>query len=152
MQIYPTLLSIHGYWRWVVLLAAVASIIVAIRGLSGGRPFAPGGRKAGVLYVAAIDMQFLIGIGLLFLSPVVRSAWMDVGAAMKVKELRFFLVEHTTAMFIAVALAHIGWVRCKKAASDALKYRRILLWNCLSLVAILIGIPWLLRPLFRSLS
>lgn len=150
MQIYPTLLSIHGYWRWVVLLTAVVSIIAAIRGVVGGRPFAPGGRKAGVLYVAAVDMQFLIGIGLLFLSPLVRAAFMDVGAAMKQKELRFFLAEHTTAMLIAVTFAHIGWTRCKKAASDALKYRRLLLWNSLSLAAILIGIPWW-RPLFRGL-
>lgn len=150
MQIYPTLLSIHGYWRWVVLLAAVVSLIMALRGVAGARSFVPGGRKAGILYVTAIDMQFLIGIGLLFLSPVVHAAWMDIGTAMKTKELRFFLVEHTTAMFLAVAFAHIGWARCKKAAADVVKYRRLLLWNSLSLAAMLIGMPWW-RPFFRNL-
>lgn len=150
MQIYPTLLSIHGYWRWVVLLTGIVSIVVAIRGLIGHRTFAPAGRKAGVLYVTAIDMQFLLGIALLFTSPLVKIAWMNMGAAMKQHELRFFSVEHVTAMIIAVTFAHIGWIRCKRAVEDRLKYRRLLVWNLLSLVAVAIGIPWW-RPLFRGM-
>jgi hypothetical protein len=74
----------------------------------------------------------------------------DMGAAMKVKELRFFTVEHTTFMLIAIVLAHIGSIRAKRAATDALKYRRMLVWYAASFLVLLVGIPWVLRPLFRG--
>jgi len=148
--LYPILLLIHSYWRWIVLLTAVLALLVSISGLDGRRPFAPWGRKAGLIYVTALDMQLLLGLALYGFSPLVRTAWGDIAAAMKVQELRFFAVEHLVAMVLAVALAHVGSVRAKKADDDAVKYRRMLVWYGLSLVVILGGMPWW-RPLFRPL-
>lgn len=151
MQIYPTLLSIHCYWRWVVVLAAIVAIVVAMRGLVTGKPFAPAGRKTGVIFVAALDMQFILGIILEFLSPIVKAAFADFGGAMKVQELRFFAVEHIFAMLIAVVLAHVGSVRAKRATDDRLKYSRMLIWYSASFIVMLAGIPWW-RPLFRGMG
>ncbi len=50
-------------------------------------------------------------------------------------------------MVIAVALAHIGSVRARRAPDDLAKYRRMLVWNAASLAVILAGIPWW-RPCF----
>ncbi len=150
MQIYPTVLALHSCWRWMVLLAAVVALGIAIRGLAGKHPFAPWGRKAGVIYVTALDMQLLLGLLLYGVSPIVRTAWANMAVAMKVHELRFFSVEHLVSMLIAVALAHIGSIRSKRATSGAAQYRQMLIWYAASLAAILVGIPWW-RPLFRGL-
>jgi hypothetical protein len=149
--LYPILLLIHSYWRWIVLLTAVLALIVSISGLRGRRPFAPWGRKAGLIYVTALDMQLLLGLALYAVSPVVQTAWGNIAAAMKDHNQRFFAIEHLLVMVIAIALAHVGSVRAKKAADDAIKYRRMLVWYGASLVLILGGMPWW-RPLFQPLT
>ena len=145
---YLTIVAIHSLWRWLVLLGALAAIAVSIAGLLYKLPFKPMGRRAGVFYVVCIDVQLLIGITLYCISPIVRTALADMGAAMKQHELRFFSVEHTVFMLLAVALAHIGAVRSKRAVNDRAAYMRSLIWYAASLIAILGGIPWW-RPLLR---
>lgn len=147
---YSAILGLHGAWRWAVLATALLAIVAAVIGLTGKRAFSPLGRKTGLLYVAALDMQFLLGLILLATSPLIAAAFTDMGAAMKVKELRFFTVEHTIFMLVAVVLAHVGSARAKRAAKDRLKYRRMLVWNAASLGVVLVGIPWW-RPLLRGL-
>lgn len=142
---YSSLLLVHSWWRWVVLISALVSIGCAAYGLVRRESF---NRKASVIYVALIDVQFLLGLLLYGASPLVRSAWMNMSAAMKQQEMRFFSVEHLTAMILAVALAHIGSVRAKRTHDIQKKNSRILLWHALSLIAILVGIPWW-RPLFH---
>jgi hypothetical protein len=56
--------------------------------------------------LAALDVQFLLGLGLYATSPLVRSAWMNLAEAMKAHEQRFFALEHLTSMLLAIALAH----------------------------------------------
>ena len=146
---YSLLLTIHGAWRWVVLLAAGGSLAWAVAGWARGLPFAPWGDRARSCCVAAVDIQLLLGLPLYAASPIVRSAWMNLSLAMKQPEPRFFSVKHSVTMLLAVALAHVGAVRVRAAADDRRKFSRLLLWNGLSLLAILIGIPWW-RPLLRG--
>jgi hypothetical protein len=62
--------------------------------------------------------------------------------SMRSPVLRFFLVEHTLAMLLAVVLITIGNARMKRAA-DAVQSARTVLWFYLiSLVVILSMIPW----------
>lgn len=152
LEMYPTLLTVHGFWRWVVLLAALAAVGGAAVGLAGGRPFASPGRRLGVIYVAALDLQFLVGLVLYFISPIVQAAWSNMAVAMKNADLRFFAVEHLVFMLLAVALAHVGSVRSRRAADDRTAYRRMLAWNLASLAVMIAGIPWASRPLLRGLG
>jgi hypothetical protein len=78
----------------------------------------------------------------------VRIGLGDLGAAMAVKELRFFSVEHITGMIIAITLAQIGVGRVRHAPTDAAKLRRAAFWQTLAVLAILASIPWW-RPLAR---
>ena len=45
---------------------------------------------------------------------------------MKDPALRFWAVEHTTTMFAAIALAHVGRVLARKATTPAAKRTRLL--------------------------
>lgn len=146
------LLILHSLLRWVVLVAGIMVIVRALQNLSKAQWNVTDQRWL-AMYVHSIGTQFVIGlIVYIFVSPITTGAFADFGAAMKDRGIRFWAVEHITGMFIALALAHIGAARVKKAA-DGLKHKRALLFVGLSLLIILLSIPWPFmsygRPLFR---
>lgn len=101
------------------------------------------------MFVIAMDVQLLLGLIFYFAaSPITRIAFENMAAAMKDHELRFFTVEHTTYMLIAIILAHVGAAMSRKARTDQAKYRAAAIAYALSLLLILAGIPWW-RPLIR---
>jgi hypothetical protein len=148
-QFYPHLLAFHGLLRWFVLAAAVAAIVVAASGWSGRKPAGPALRRFSVLFVVFMDLEFLVGLILYFgASPLIKMAFQNMSAAMKDHELRFFTVEHTTYMLLAVVCAHVGGALSRKARTDVMKYRGAAISFCISLLLVIAGIPWW-RPLLR---
>ncbi|MGH8093571.1 MAG: hypothetical protein ACREIF_08870 [Chthoniobacterales bacterium] len=148
-NLYPQLLALHGFLRWVVLAAAVAAIFVAFSGWSGTKPAGTNLRKFSVIFVIAIDLELLVGLLLFFgASPITRAALANFGEAMKQHESRFFTVEHTTLMLLAVICAHLGAALSRKGRTDLMKYRGAAVAYSLSLLLLLGGIPWW-RPLLR---
>jgi len=151
---YNAVLFLHSWIRWVVLVAGVLAIVRAFRGAGSGATFGPSDRRAGVIFVASMDLQFLLGL-LLYgvLSPITSAAFQNFGAAMKDSVLRFFAVEHTMLALAAVVLAHIGSARAKRAPSDRARFRAMAIFFTIALVLLLVAIPWpgrtMGRPLFR---
>lgn len=139
---YVALLHTHNLTRWIVLIAAVVAIVLALMGRFGKRPFGKEHRVANLAFVASMDLQLVLGLLLYFVSPLVRVALADMGAAMADAALRFFVVEHAFYMIVAVALAHVGAVRVRKAKSDAGRHGAALVFFGLALVLVLAGIPW----------
>ena len=129
---YTALLTVHSWLRWVVLLAALLVLLRAIAGVAQRRP--------------------LIGLIIyFFLSPFTMSAWSDIGGAMRDAATRFVVIEHQVGMFIAVALAHIGRARIRKAGDDARRHRLALIFFGLAFVIMVASIPWPGRPSGRAL-
>ena len=146
---YPQLIVFHSVFRWLVLLAAVVAIFLALSGWSGIEPVKPSLMRASLLYVIAIDLEFLVGLLLYFgASPITRDALSNLSEAMKSQQSRFFTVEHTLMMLLAVICAHIGGVVARKAATARTKYRGAAIAYTISLLLMLGGIPWW-RPLLR---
>lgn len=147
-NLYPHLVAFHNILRWVVLLAAVVAIFVAVSGWSGDRP-AQTLLRCSLIFVIAIDLEFLIGLLLYFgASPITRDALANFSEAMKSQQSRFFTVEHTLMMFLAVVCAHLGGILVRKAGSVRTKYRAAAVAYTISLLLLLGGIPWW-RPLLR---
>jgi hypothetical protein len=142
-MLYTIVLFAHSWLRWLVLAAGVAA---AIRGGSGNG-------RAGRLFVTLLDIQLLLGLLLyLWLSPFTTAAFQDFGGAMRSSQLRFFTIEHLLGMLVAVALAHVGRGRIAKLPEHR-RARTAAIFYGLSLLAILLSIPWpgvpAARPLFR---
>ena len=149
---YDVLLFAHSWLRWLVLLAALAAVARAVSGVSTRRPWTPVDERAGRWLTAALDLQMLLGLILyIVLSPVTKSAFVDMAAAMREAPIRFFVVEHPVGMIVAIALAHVGRGRIGKAGDSESKHRRARMFFGLSLLVLLLSIPWPIGPGARSL-
>ena len=91
----------------------------------------------------ALDVQMLVGLILYFaLSPFTDQAMKNFSAAMQNPQLRFWAVEHITAMFAAVIVAHVGRVLARKARTPDAKRIRLLLCFGVATLLMLIATPW----------
>ena len=148
---YPVILLLHSWLRWLALIAGVGATFGA---LSKGDGTVRSAERWGLIFMIALDVQMLLGL-LLYgvLSPYTTAAMKDFGAAMRDSELRFWAVEHVTMMLGAVILVHVGRVLARKSADVGKKRKRLLICFGLALLLILLGIPWPGmangRPLFR---
>jgi hypothetical protein len=144
---YAFILAVHNILRWVVLFLLILSLVRAFWGWFGKRDWTSTDSRVGTSYSVALDTQLLLGLILYFvLSPITRIAFSDFGAALANTDLRFFVFEHVLMMILAVILAHVGVATAKRAAEPIIKHRRAVIWFSLSLIAILLGMPWF-RPL-----
>ncbi len=142
------LLVIHNVFRWVVLLALLWGLFRGYRGWRGKNPWVDTDRRVGMLLTISYDVQFLLGLILALISPVISAAFTNFGTAMQVSDYRFFAVEHMPMMLVALIIAHVTSVLARKAPDDALKHRRAALGYTLVLVITALAIPWF-RPLLR---
>jgi cell division protein FtsW (lipid II flippase) len=110
----------------------------------------PTDKKMGTFYSISIDIQLLLGLILYFLfSPITKTAISDFSTAMSNPDLRFFALEHAIYTVLALILAHVGVAAARRATEDVAKHRRAAIWFSLSLIALLLGMPWF-RPLLPA--
>ena len=145
---YTVVLVLHNLWRWLVALVAIYAMMRAWFGWLGKRPWTQADQRAGMLFGVGLDIQFLLGLILAIISPLMQAAYQDLGALAMQAPFRFFLMEHMPIMFVALILAHVGSALSRKGADDAAKHRRAALWFTLTVLLIAAAIPWS-RPLFR---
>ena len=141
---YSSFLLLHSWMRWVVIIAAVLVFVRGARGIN----------TTSRAFVITLDIQMLLGLILYFaLSPATRAAMQNMGAAMSNATLRYWSVEHLIGMVLALAAAHIGQTRMRRAATNEARYKTGAMFVAIALVLILISIPWpgmpTGRPLFR---
>jgi hypothetical protein len=126
------LVALHSFWRWAVLMAGVVAVVGAAAGWLGALPPAVAARRAGTLYVAALDFQLLIGIVLW----VIEQRWLVPG---------YFRFEHPTIMILAVVAAHVGVAMARRAKVPTAAARTVAVGTLVSLVLVIVGIPGVVR-------
>lgn len=141
---YTFALTLHNYLRWAVLLVALAALVMAWGGTLARGRWTPTQLNLGRLFAGLFDLQVLIGAWLYaFLSPLTRSAFADMGAAMKDSQRRFFVVEHLVVMVLAAVLVHIGAARAKRKDAPL----QAAIFYTIAVALVLAGIPWERSPL-----
>jgi hypothetical protein len=146
---YNIALLLHSYTRWLVLVALLFALYRSWSGWLRKREWTIWDSRAGLFFAILITVQFGFGV-LLYFQPtgLAQAAARDFSAAMGVRELRFFGLEHPLQMTIALGLAHLGWARARKSVETRKKFRWAVICYTLAALAILIAIPWW-RPLLR---
>jgi L-asparagine transporter-like permease len=144
-ELYNILVHLHSVGRWIVLLLLLIAIFNSL--VAGQRPFIKSDARTGTVLVIFTDLMLLIGIALYFFGPrgynVLKGS--SMGEVMKEPFSRFFTVEHTLGMLIAIILIHIGKAQARKQISDKAKHKRTLIFYLLALLIILASIPWPFR-------
>lgn len=151
-RMYSATLIVHSWLRWGVILLGVLLLVRAVGAASSGR-WTPADNRAAILFTMVFNLQFLVGLLLYFLvSPITREALRHMDAAMQSASLRYFAVEHPTAMLVALVFAHVGGGRVRRAP-EAKKGRMALIFFGIAMLVILAMTPWPntagARPLLR---
>lgn len=143
MTAYTALLQAHSGFRWLVLLLLVVVLIKSLIGLFAGSGYAKFDKIMTSSLVGFMDLQFLLGMILYFISPIAKEARSHgFGTMMAESELRFWGMEHLLVMILAIAAAHIGSAITKKAEDASVKFRFQSIFFGVSLLLVLFGIPW----------
>lgn len=141
--------SVHSLLRWVVLILGVLAVLRAVMSRASGRPWMPVDARAGLLFSLTLDLQFLVGLVLFLKSPITVMGIHELGVTMTSRVLRFFTIEHPIMMLAAIVMVHVGRTRIRRAATDAQRHRRALVFFGLGLLLIVAGIPWPFLPYGR---
>ena len=141
---YGVVLYMHSILRWAIVAAGLYAAGRAWWGRLGRRAWLKADMRAGRVLVSLMDVQLLIGLVLYFLySPVVAGAMLRPEMVAGSRGLRFWIVEHPIAAIVAIAIAHIGFLKARKGGP--LAHRDAALFYTLALLIVLAAIPW---PLF----
>jgi hypothetical protein len=151
--VYPAVLMIHSWLRWIALLLGAAATINAFR-VRDDDIVPPRGRRWDWWFMFAVDVQALLGLLLYFgLSPFTREAMSDAGMAMRDPRLRFFVFTHVAAMVVAIAAVRAGRVFATGESTSSRKRTWRYVCFGIALLVMAAGVPWpgLIygRPLFR---
>lgn len=155
IMLYPTLLALHSWVRWVVLLALVLSLFRAYRGWLFPHPFTRLDNRARIATVASVHLQLVLGLWLYFVSPIVHYFYTHFTEGVHINNMRFFGMEHVTMMVIAIAAITIGSARARRKKTAREKFRTIAIWFTIGVIVMFVSIPWKFspftaRPYFRS--
>ena len=152
-MLYTLTLAGHNIMRWVVLVLAIYALYRVFAGLFGKKEWGDADRKALSFYAIGMDVQLLLGLLLYF----VFGGWFgmmsqNMSMVMRDSNMRFFAVEHFSVMLVAVILAHVATVMAKRGSTDRAKFRNGAIFLTLSVLAVLVAIPWAMRPMLPVFS
>jgi low temperature requirement protein LtrA len=133
---YPGLLHTHTLLRYFILLALVAVVIIALQKWFGKKPYTNLDNKLSLYLFIFTHLQLVAGLILYFVSPNVQFNEFT----MKDSTLRYWAVEHIFLMLVAIVLITVGRIGTKKITEDALKHRRMFIFNGAALLLIVISI------------
>ncbi|PCJ80753.1 MAG: cytochrome B [Bacteroidetes bacterium] len=132
-------LHLHSALRWVVLALLLVTFIKAAIGLSNKSTDFGSQGKLGLFTMIALHIQLIIGLVLFF-----DGHWSEYtldGVT------RFFMMEHTPMMIIAIVLGTLGHSLSKRATEVRAKFKKQTIFFGLSLLLIFAMIPW---PFMRN--
>jgi hypothetical protein len=142
---YTGLLHFHSLLRWILLLLLVTAVYKAYTGWTTRAVYTESDRKISLFTLISAHLQLVLGLVLYFISPLITSARMDMGVAMKDAVMRYWVVEHLSMMVISIILITIGYSRAKRVVGDEKKFKMLAIFFGIALVLILISIPWPFR-------
>ncbi|MEJ0056868.1 MAG: cytochrome B [Bacteroidota bacterium] len=141
---YPALLTTHSFLRYFVLVLLLIVIVKSFLGFSNKQAFGKTDNILGLSLFSVTHTQLLIGLILYFVSPFVQFG----GGVMKNATLRYWTAEHNVIMLIAIVFITLARTTSKKMSDGVAKHKRMLIFNSIALVLILVGIAMTKRGFF----
>ena len=143
---YSTVLALHSLVRWLVLTSLIFSIFRAYSGWLKKKTFSRFDNSTRHWTATIAHIQFVLGLWLYFISPVVDYFLHHFKDAVHEREIRFFGMEHIVMMLTAITVISIGSSKAKRKRTDKEKFKTMAIWFTVALVIILASIPWPFSP------
>jgi len=138
----PYLIFIHSLLRYFILLFAVIVVIQSLAGILGKKKFGKANKMTALFLLICCDIQLLAGLALYYTNFHTITA----PGFMKDTYNRFYAVEHSVSMILAIILVHVGYNFTKKNLDDQPKFKRVF-WSIFVALAIFFAmIPWQQKP------
>jgi hypothetical protein len=144
---YPIIIALHSAVRWLVLASLIFALFRAYLGWLTKREFTKSENAVRHWTATIVEIQFLLGLCLYFISPIVDYFLHHFKLAVHQREIRFFGMEHSLMMLTAVVIIMIGSAKAKRKQTDIQKFKTIAIWFSIGLFIILSSIPWAFSPL-----
>jgi hypothetical protein len=144
---YTILLALHSGFRWFVLTSILFTLFNAYKGWWFHKKYTAFDNYTRHATATLAHIQLALGISLYFISPVIDYFIKNFREAIHQRELRFFGLEHSSMMLLAILILTIGSIKAKRKSTDKEKFKTIALWFSLSLFILLTSIPWAFSPL-----
>lgn len=145
-MVYSTLLVLHSLLRWFVLISLIYATYQAYKGWLSTMPYTPRDNKIRNITVIIVHLQLLVGLILYAFSPITRQLFTNFGQAIEQTAIRFYGMEHSVMMILAVVFITIGSAKAKRHSNDIKKFKTIAIWFTIGLIIILVSIPWPFSP------
>ena len=151
---YHTILALHSLVRWLVVASLLFAIFRAYSGLLSKRNFSPLDNSVRLWTTIIVHIELVFGLWLYFISPTIDYFLHHFKDAVHEKEIRFFGMEHSIMMIVAIIIITIGSAIAKRKQTDREKFKTLAIWFSIGLLIILMFIPWPFspfagRPFFR---
>ncbi len=144
---FPIVLALHSLVRWLVLISLLFAIYRGFRGWRSGSAFSAFDNSVRHWTATIAHVQLILGIWLYVVSPIVDYFLHHFSEAVHERASRFFGMEHSLTMFVAIALITIGSAKARRAPTAKGKYKTMALWYTAGLLLILTSVPWAFSPL-----
>jgi len=145
-------LHIHSYWRWLVLVSMLIIVLKSIIGYKSNSDYNSKDATLRKVTVSILHIQFILGSIIYSFSPLVKTFFKNISENIHEREIRFFAIEHSLMMLIAIVIVTIGAVKVKKQPDIKLQHKTTYVWFSIALIIILLNIPWEFSPLVNRPS
>ena len=141
MQSYPYVIYIHSILRYFILLFAVIVVIQSLAGMMGKKKFLKTNRIIALFLLICCDIQLLLGL-FLYYFKIIGPGVLKSGTVMTDTANRFWAVEHSVSMVIAIILVHVGYTFTKRNMDDDRKFKRLFWCIFIAMGIFFAMIPW----------
>jgi uncharacterized membrane protein len=128
----------HSGLRWIVLILLLLAIVNAFMGWQNKKSYTDKDKKMHLFAMVFVHIQVLIGFIALFLN------W---GTKVTLSMSNFYMREHIPLMLIVMVLMTLGFSKSKKISEPTQRFKTVFIFYTISLVLILVSIPWPFRGL-----
>ncbi len=135
------LLYLHSIIRYFILFFALIVAAQSLIGMMGKKQFGKGNKMFALALLIFCDLQLVFGL-ILYYTFVISSGMLKSGMVMKDPASRFWAVEHSVGMIVAIILVHIGYAVAKKPIDNEKKFKRLFWCSFIALCIFVATIPW----------
>lgn len=144
---YTYLLSLHSWFRWLVIINLIIVFIFLWIHKSRSSVFTSQHYVYIKISNIILTIQLLVGIALFIYSPIATNFWKQVPESLSWRQVRFFGLEHPFMMLLGVILSNYFTYKLQFKLNTVAGFTYLFKRHFIILLIIFSSIPWALSPL-----